>query len=74
MSDGRQFTSYEPSCELNRKIQTHFQIDNGNGNEYRKFLQRDNGEVKKFLWKLNTPEPCNFHICPVCQNVVAKKS
>lgn len=71
MSDGRQFTSYQPSCELNRMIQTHFQIKNGN--EYRQFLQNDNGAVKQFLYNLNSPEACNFHICPVCQSVVSKK-
>lgn len=63
MSDGRQFTDYNPSCELNKMIQTHFELKDSH--EYRNFLQNNKDMVREYINSLkNGVKDCE--ICPVC--------
>lgn len=43
MSDGRCFTSYIPSCELNTQIQSLNKIENNS--QYRSFLQKNTDKL-----------------------------
>lgn len=70
MSDGRQFTDYNPSCELNRMIQKHFDLKDTH--DYRNFLQNKGDEVKKYVDSLKEgTKDCEF--CPVCNEAISKK-
>ena len=51
MSDGRAFTSYKPSCELNAAIQKAAKAETSS--EYRRFLQVNADELIK---KMNTKQ------------------
>lgn len=51
MSDGRAFTSYKPSCELNAAIQKAAKAETSS--EYRQFLQVNADELIK---KMNTKQ------------------
>jgi hypothetical protein len=64
-ASGRQFTDYNPNCELNRAIQRKNNITNSH--EYRAFLQKNAEELmKNFSKSVDTTEGgCKF--CPVCQ-------
>lgn len=69
MSDGRQFTDYNPSCELNKMIQQHFNLKSSN--EYRNFLQNNMDKVREYVNKLKEgPKDCEF--CPVCEQAISK--
>ena len=69
MEDQRAFTDYNPSCELNRKLQEKFNVKNSH--EYRYYLQK-NAEniIKQFSQESAKPE-CEF--CPVCKKALEYK-
>jgi hypothetical protein len=70
MSDGRQFTDYNPSCELNKMIQQHFELKDSH--EYRNFLQNNQEKVHAYINSLkNGVKDCEF--CPVCEEAISKK-
>lgn len=61
MSDGRHFTDYRPSCDVNSAIQVDNQIRNSF--EYRNFLQQ-NAEK---LANINRKYACNKNCCSPCK-------
>lgn len=67
MSDGRQFTDYNPACSLNDAIQKQNNIKNSH--EYRRFLQTNAERLIKDIPQ--TLEKCS--ICPVCQKALDTK-
>lgn len=69
MSDGRAFTSYLPSCELNRLIQKKYNLTNSH--QYRYFLQRSGETIVKEISALSDDNPCVF--CPVCKQALEYK-
>lgn len=68
MSDGRAFTDYSPSCDLNALIKKQFEI--ADGNEYRLFLQDNAEKVRRFLMEKKNVGSCE--ICPVCKQAIEK--
>jgi hypothetical protein len=64
MSDGREFTDYNPSCELNRMLQNKYKVQNSH--EYRYFLQKNAEKVMSELSKMD--KQCVF--CPVCNKAL----
>ena len=69
MSDGRQFTDYNPSCELNKMIQEKFQIKDSH--QYRQFLQNNTEDVKQYVNNLKE-KVLDCEICPVCNIAISK--
>jgi len=69
MSDGRQFTNFQPACEMNKMIQEKYQIKDSHA--YRYFLQENAEKVMKDLAHC---EPANSEcsICPVCKQALDK--
>jgi hypothetical protein len=65
MSDGREFTDYNPSCELNRMLQNKYKVQNSH--EYRYFLQKNAEKVISELSKMDK-QTCVF--CPVCKKAL----
>jgi hypothetical protein len=63
MSDGREFTDFQPSCTLNEMIQNKYNIKNSH--EYRYFLQKNAEKVMKDLADCDTKQGCT--LCPVCK-------
>lgn len=68
MSDGRSFTDYQPSSELNNLIQRRYAIQNSN--DYRKFLQEQGQTLMKEFSESSTEQECL--LCPVCKKPVSK--
>ena len=50
MSDGRCFTTYIPTCELNSNLQNRFEINNNT--EYRTFLQNNSEKLRNDFRKV----------------------
>jgi len=68
-ASGRQFTDYNPSCELNRAIQRKNNITNSH--EYRAFLQKNADQLMQdFAKSVEGEGGCKF--CPVCQAAMDK--
>jgi hypothetical protein len=63
MSDGRQFTDWTPSCELNNKLQKQFRVSNSH--DYRYVLQKNAEQVIKQM--VPTEE---MTLCPVCKQAL----
>lgn len=63
MSDGRMFTDYTPSCELNKNIQQKYNIQNSH--EYKKFLQHNGEKLINEMFKCVEEE--DSKVCPVCK-------
>jgi hypothetical protein len=69
-ASGRQFTDYNPNCELNRAIQRKHNLKNNH--EYRAYLQKHAEELMKdFVGSIENEGSCKF--CPVCQAALDKK-
>jgi hypothetical protein len=66
MSDGREFTDYNPACVLNEMIQQKYKITNSH--QYREFLQKNAEEVRKALADCDTKRECK--ICSICQKAL----
>lgn len=56
-SDGRAFTAYSSSCQLNSSIQDQFNIKSEG--EYRMFLQENPDKVNTFV-NVNQTEPFDY--------------
>jgi len=69
MSDGRMFTDYQPSCDLNNYIQNKYQIKNSH--EYRIFLQKNAEQIMKDMTQCN--EGTESKICPICKEAIDYK-
>lgn len=69
MSDGRQFTDYQPSCSLNKILQDKFKVKNSH--QYRLFLQQNAQELMKEFSKYDVDSPCRM--CPVCKQALEYK-
>jgi hypothetical protein len=69
MSDGREFTDYRPSCELNEMIQKKYNIVDSH--KFRHYLQKHGEQVKKDLADCTPKQNCV--LCPVCQMALDKK-
>jgi len=69
MSDGRMFTDYQPSCDLNNYIQNKYQIKNSH--EYRIFLQKNAEQIMKDMTQCNEGTECK--ICPICKEAIDYK-
>jgi len=65
MSDGRQFTDYSPSCDLNGKIQKKYKVDNSH--QYRYFLQQNAEKLISEMVKSDESV-----LCPVCKQALEK--
>jgi predicted transcriptional regulator len=63
MSDGRQFTDWTPSCDLNGKLQKQFEV--GNSHEYRYVLQKN---AEKIIKQMVPSE--EMVLCPVCKKAL----
>lgn len=70
MSDGREFTDYNPSCCLNQKLQQRYDIKNTH--EYRYFLQQNATKIMEDLMAGKDKES-NCVTCPVCKKVIQQK-
>jgi hypothetical protein len=63
MSDGREFTSYQPTCQVVQHLQNTFNILDGH--DFRYFLQNNPQKVLEELEKCNKDNDCTA--CPICQ-------
>lgn len=63
MSDGRSFTSYQPSCQLNNNLKEKYKVKNSY--EFRHFLQKNAIEIMKD----NVPD-MSCTLCPVCKSAL----
>lgn len=61
-SDGRSFTSYTSSCQLNNTIQNQFNLKSES--EYRMFLQQNPDQVNTFINTAHTEPFDYFNISP----------
>jgi hypothetical protein len=61
-SDGRSFTSYTSSCQLNSTIQDQFKLKSES--EYRMFLQQNPDQVNTFINVAHTEPFDYFNIQP----------
>jgi hypothetical protein len=69
MSDGREFTDYQPSCALNQALQQKYNVKDVH--QYRYYLQKNAEQVMKDLADCDTKRECA--LCPVCQQAVNYK-
>lgn len=69
MSDGREFTDYNPSCSLNEMLRKKYNVKNSH--EFRYYLQRNAENVMKDLANCDPKQNCT--LCPVCQQALEKK-
>ena len=69
MADGREFTNYEPSCQLNKNLQSRYNVQNSH--EYRYFLQQNGSKVMMDMISCVQQDDCLR--CPVCQKKVESK-
>ena len=69
MSDARVFTDYNPSCEINKAIQTKYKLSNSH--DYRAFLQANADQLMLDAAKSSQGEDCKF--CPVCKEALNYK-
>lgn len=69
MSDGREFTDYKPSCELNEWLQKRYNLNNSHA--FRYFLQRNGEKIMKDLSECDPVKECA--VCPVCKLALEKK-
>lgn len=69
MSDGREFTDYNPSCSLNDFIQKKYGLTNSH--EYRYFLQKNADKVMQDLTNCDPKRECV--LCPVCKQALEYK-
>lgn len=67
MSDAREFTDYNPNCDLNNLIKQKYKVDNVN---YRSFLQQNAEKLIKESF-VQGDKPCA--LCPVCKESVEYK-
>ena len=68
MSDGREFTDFQPSCTLNEMMQKKYNVNNSH--EYRYYLQKNAEKVMKDLADCDTNRDCI--LCPVCKQSLDK--
>ena len=69
MSDGRQFTNFQPACELNKMLQQKYEIKDSHA--YRYFLQANAEKVMKDLAQCEATNP-DCSVCPVCKAALDK--
>lgn len=71
-SDGRAFTDYRPSCQINDNIQRG--SGQMNEREYRMYLQHNAAKlIEQNRIKADASHKMNCH-CPTCDSAVAKKN
>jgi len=68
MSDGRSFTSYQPSCQLNADLQEKYKVKNSH--EFRYYLQKNAEAIMKDNIS-NSDKMCT--LCPVCKSALEWK-
>jgi hypothetical protein len=64
MADGREFTSYEPSCSLYNFLRNKY-APKMNPHEFRIYLQRNAEKLQKDFTDCAKQPNCKF--CPVCR-------
>lgn len=69
MADGREFTDYNPSCQLNEMLRKKYDIKNSH--EYRQYLQKNAEQIMKDLAQCDPKRECL--LCPVCSQALEKK-
>lgn len=66
MSDGREFTDYRPSCDLNQNLQQRYNVPDSHA--YRQYLQKNFEQVRQDLADCTAKPDCIT--CPVCKKAV----
>jgi len=69
MADGREFTNFLPSCELNNQIQKKYDVKDGH--QYRYFLQQNAEKIIKDMADCANKQDCKM--CPVCKSALEWK-
>jgi|LakMenE01Jun11ns_1017448.scaffolds.fasta_scaffold9796460_2 hypothetical protein len=70
MADGRQFTSYEPSCSFHDYIRNKY-APTLNNNDFRTFLQKNAEKLQTDFADCSKTADCKF--CPVCKSALDYK-
>ena len=65
MHDGRAFTDYRPSCDVNNLLMHKYSVLSNH--EYRLFLQKNGDSVRADSLTETTRDGCKE--CPVCKKV-----
>ena len=69
MSDGREFTDYRPSCDVDQFLQRRYNVQSGH--QYRQYLQKNGEQIRKDLADCSTKPDCST--CPVCKRTIEQK-
>lgn len=67
MADGREFTSYEPSCSYYQYLRNKY-APKLSDNDFRFFLQKNAEKLQKDFADCSKKQDCKF--CPVCKAAI----
>ena len=65
-SSGRQFTSYEPNCQMYNNLQNKY-LPNSKPDDFRIYLQQNTDKLIKDFSQSNYAEFNSEKNCPVCK-------